>query len=207
MADGYRSLKDISLEMPTGSFTVIAGSSGSGKSSLINVGAGLKKCSSGKVLVENKDLALFTKKSYEEFLREIVIIQRNTRLLDCLNVYQNIALPLMLKGINNRKIRKEVLDSLEYFGLRHKELSSIKGLTASQRLRVNLARGLVKKPKAILADDPTFNLGVQDSGDLIDCLYKFKQMGSTILLVISNTRIAKFKDARVRTLWRGELTH
>ncbi len=96
--------------------------------------------------------------------------------------------------------------SLEIVGLLHKEISQVSGLTASQKQRVNLARCWAKNPIAVLADDPVYNLGVEDSEDLMTCLYGLKKRGATILLTISNTRVGKFKDARMRTLWRGELT-
>jgi len=207
MADGYRSLKDVSFEIPSGSFTVVVGGSGSGKSSLINVVAGLVRCSTGKIFVAGQNLADMGRKSHQELLRRVAIIRQDPMLLERHNVYENIALPLRLLGENDSKVRKKVLEALEIVGLLHKEISQINGLTASQKQRVNLARCWAKNPKAVLADDPVYNLGAKDSEDLMQCLYGLKEHGSTILLTISNTRVGKFKDARMRTLWRGELTH
>ena len=207
MADGYRTLKNVTFEVPSGSFAVIVGGSGSGNSSLINVSAGLVGCSTGKVFVAGQNLAKMGEKSRRQFLQQIAIIRQDPMLLESHNVYENIALPLRLIGENNSKVRTRVLEALEIVGLLHKEISQISGLTASQKQRINLARCWAKNPKAVLADDPVYNLGAKDSEDLMECLYGLKEHGSTILLTISNTRVGKFKDARMRTLWRGELTH
>ena len=207
MVDGYRSLKDVTFETPTGSFTVIVGGSGSGKSSLINVSAGLIHCSSGEIFAGDQNLTQIDNRAHQRFLRQIAIIRQDPMLLESYNVYENIALPLRIIGERNSIVRKKVLESLEIVGLLHKEISQVSGLTASQKQRVNLARCWAKNPIAVLADDPVYNLGVEDSEDLMTCLYGLKKRGATILLTISNTRVGKFKDARMRTLWRGELTH
>ena len=207
MRDGYRSLKNVSFEMPSGSLTIVVGNSGSGKSSLINVGAGLVGCATGEVLVNGNSLSEMSQNVHQQFLRRIAIIRAEPMLLNSYNVYENIALPLKLIGEQTTKVRRKVLNALEVMGLLHKELSQVGGLTADQKLRVNLARCLVKNPTAVLADDPAFNLGKNDLEDVMKCIYELKRRGSTILLTISNNRVAKFKDARMKTLWRGELVH
>jgi len=204
--NGFGSLKNVSLELPSGSLTVVIGGGGAGKSNLINVGAGLKKCHSGRVLIGNKDISQMRSKSYFNFLKTTAILKKSPRLIARFNVYENIRLPLLLQGQRARSIRSEVNKALEYVGLRHKELSPINGLTSSQKMRINLAQCLVRKPKLLLANDPTFNLSSHDFNNFKEFLYTLKELGTTILLVVDSNRAGKFKNARIKTLWRGELT-
>lgn len=203
---GFGSLKNVSLELPSGSLTVVIGNSGAGKSSLINVGAGLKKCHGGRVLIGGKDISQMNSKSYFSFLKATTILKKNTRLIERFNVYENIKLPLLIQGRRAKSIRSDITKALECVGLRHKELSPIEGLNLSQKMRVNLAQCLVRKPKLLLADDPTFNLSAHDFESFRDFLYILKDLGTTILLVIDSSRVGRFKNARMKTLWRGELT-
>ena len=204
-ADGSQSLKNLSLELPKSSLTVVVGGSGAGKSSLINVGAGLKKCHYGRVFIRNKDISYMNSKSYLSFLKTTAILKKNTRLIERFNVYENIGLPLLLQGQSTKTIRSEVTKALEYVGLSHKVLSPIKELNTSQKMRINLAQCLVRKPKLLLADDPTFNLSAEDFNNFKEFLYTLKDLGTTILLVMDSSRVGKFKNARMKTLWRGEL--
>ena len=204
-ANGSHSLKNVSLELPDSSLTVVVGGSGAGKSSLINVGAGLKKCHYGRVFIRNKDISYMNSKSYLSFLKTTAILKKNTRLIERFNVYENIGLPLLLQGQSTKTIRSEVTKALEYVGLSHKVLSPIKELNTSQKMRINLAQCLVRKPKLLLADDPTFNLSAEDFNNFKEFLYTLKDLGTTILLVMDSSRVGKFKNARMKTLWRGEL--
>jgi len=203
---GFQSLKNVSLELPNGSLTVVVGGSGAGKSSLINVGVGLKKCYDGRVLIRNKDISQMNSRSYFSFLKTTAILKKKARLIDRFNVYENISLPLLHQGHKAKSIQSEVSKALEYVGLSHKELSPIEGLNSSQKMRVNLAQCLVRKPELLLADDPTFNLSSHDFNNFREFLYVLKGFGTTILLVIDSSRVRKFRNARMRTLWRGELT-
>ena len=144
-------------------------------------------------------------KSYLSFLKTTAILKKNTRLIERFNVYENIGLPLLLQGQSTKTIRSEVTKALEYVGLSHKVLSPIKELNTSQKMRINLAQCLVRKPKLLLADDPTFNLSAEDFNNFKEFLYTLKDLGTTILLVMDSSRVGKFKNARMKTLWRGEL--
>ena len=204
-SSGFGNLKNVSLELPSGSLTVVIGGGGAGKSSLIDVGAGLKKCHGGRVLIENKDISQMNAKSYFGFLKTTAILKKKPRLIERFNVYENIGLPLLLQGKRAKSIRSEVTKALEYVGLRHKQLSPVLGLNCSQKMRINLAQCLVRKPKLLLANDPTFSLSSHDLDSFKEFLYALKDLGTTILLVMDSSRVGKFKNARIKTLWRGEL--
>ena len=205
MRGGYRSLKNLNLEIPEGSFTIVVGGSGAGKSSLINAGAGLIDCSSGEVIFAGTSIAKMSKPAYESFLQRTAVVRQNPTLLNRMNVYENVALPLRLEGKTNREIRGGVLKSLETVGLLHKELSSVAGLTFGQQQKVNMARCLVKNPVAVLADDPTLNLDVKDAEDIMSSIYELRRRGATVLLAMNSTKITKYEDATMLTLWRGEI--
>ena len=204
-SNGFGNLKNVSLELPSGSLTVVIGGSGAGKSSLIYVGAGLQKCHGGRVLIGNKDISKMNAKSYFGFLKATAILKKKPRLIERFNVYENIGLPLLLQGKRAKSIRSEVTKALEYVGLRHKQFSPIMGLNPSQKMRINLAQCLVRTPKLLLANDPTFNLSSDDFDNFREFLYTLKDIGTTILVVMDSSRVKKLKNAKMKTLWRGEL--
>ena len=115
-SSGFGNLKNVSLELQSGSLTVVIGGGGAGKSSLINVGAGLKKCHGGRVLIENKDISQMNAKSYFGFLKATAILKKKPRLIERFNGYENIGLPLLLQGKRAKSIRSEVTKALEFVG-------------------------------------------------------------------------------------------
>lgn len=157
-----RALDGINLMVEQGEFIAIVGRSGSGKSTLLHMLGGLDVPTSGKVIVDGRDISGMTKDELTIFRRrKIGFVFQNYNLLPLMNVYENIILPIQLDGL--KPDRKFVEHIMEMLGLTEKKFAMPNQLSGGQQQRVALARALAAKPAIILADEPTgcFELAVQ----------------------------------------------
>ena len=193
-----KALDGVNLSVEQGEFVAIVGTSGSGKSTLLNMIGGLDVPTSGKVIVDGRDLSTLKDEQLTIFRRrKIGFIFQNYNLVPVLNVYENIVLPVELDGNKvDKKFMKEVVQML---GLEDKLNNMPNNLSGGQQQRVAIARALVSKPAIILADEPTGNLDSRTSDKVIDLLKmtseKFHQ---TIVMITHNPEIAEKADVRIR---------
>ena len=180
-----KALDGVSLSVDHGEFIAIVGTSGSGKSTLLNMIGGLDVPSSGKVIVDGRDLATLKDEQLTIFRRrKIGFIFQNYNLVPVLNVYENIVLPVELDGDQvDNKYMQEMPNTL----------------SGGQQQRVAIARALVSKPAIVLADEPTGNLDSRTSTDVLGLLkvssQKFHQ---TLIMITHNNEIAQLADRIVR---------
>ena len=164
-------LKNINLNIEEGVLAALRGPSGSGKSTLLNLIAGLDYPSSGKVIfnnivvnnLNNSELAIYRNKN-------ISIIFQFFNLLNDLTVYENIALPLIIRGEKRKQISKKVIPLIEEIGLMNRKDFKTNILSGGESQRVAIARSLVTEPKLILADEPTGNLDKSNTDMILDLL-------------------------------------
>ncbi len=193
-----RALDGINLEVEKGEFVAIVGTSGSGKSTLLNMIGGLDVPTSGKVIVDGRDLSTLKDEQLTIFRRrKIGFIFQNYNLVPVLNVYENIVLPVELDGNKiDKKFMKEVVQIL---GLEDKLNNMPNNLSGGQQQRVAIARALVSKPAIVLADEPTGNLDSKTSSDVLGLLkvtsQKFHQ---TLVMITHNNEIAQLADRIIR---------
>ena len=191
-------LKKATFSVPKGEFVAIVGESGSGKSTLLNMIGGLDVPTSGKVIVDGKDLSTLKDEQLTIFRRrKIGFIFQNYNLVPVLNVYENIVLPVELDGDQvDKKYMQEVVRML---GLEDKLNNMPNNLSGGQQQRVAIARALVSKPAIVLADEPTGNLDSRTSSDVLGLLkvssQKFHQ---TLVMITHNNEIAQLADRIVR---------
>ena len=193
-----RALDGITVSIEEGSFVAVVGSSGSGKTTFLNMLGGLDVPSGGKVFVRGKDLSKLKSDQLTVFRRRnIGFVFQNFNLMPMLNVCENITLPLRLDGLSfDQEFLDMVIDSLK---LREK-LEYMPGmLSGGQQQRVAIARALSTRPAVVLADEPTGNLdsvsGVETIGLLKSSAIKFHQ---TIIVVTHNEEIAQMADRVIR---------
>lgn len=193
-----RALDGVTLSIEKGEFVAIVGTSGSGKSTLLNMIGGLDVPTSGKVIVDGRELSTLKDEQLTIFRRrKIGFIFQNYNLVPVLNVYENIVLPVELDGNKvDKKFMKEVVQML---GLEDKLNNMPNNLSGGQQQRVAIARALVSKPAIVLADEPTGNLDSKTSADVLGLLKttsrKFHQ---TLVMITHNSEIAQLADRIIR---------
>ena len=193
-----KALDGVSISIQSGEFVAIIGSSGSGKSTLLNMMGGLDVPTSGKVIVDGKDISSLNDEQLTIFRRQkIGFVFQNYNLVPVLNVYENIVLPVELDGNSvDKAFMQEVIQML---ALEEKLNDMPNNLSGGQQQRVAIARALITKPAIILADEPTGNLDSKTSSDVLGLLkvtsQKFKQ---TLVMITHNNEIARLADRIVR---------
>lgn len=191
-------LDGVSVSVSEGEFIAVVGSSGSGKTTFLNMIGGLDRPTSGQVQIRSKPLGSLSSEELTVFRRRnIGFVFQNYNLLPYLNVWENITLPLRLDGVSaDEPFISEIIKSL---GLEDKTCNMPYMLSGGQQQRVAIARALSTKPAIILADEPTGNLdsitGMEVIGLLKTCAVKYHQ---TIVVVTHNEEIAQMADRIIR---------
>ena len=204
---GTAALKDCSLEIGKGEFVFIVGSSGSGKSTLIKTLLGELEISSGRIEVAGKDLANMTRKELPYFRRKLGVVFQEFRLLDEMNVFENVALAQRVVGVSSReRRRKNSLAMLEMVGLSKKLKAYPNELSGGEQQRVAIARAMVNRPAILLADEPTGNLDPENSWEIMKLLQDVHELGTTVRVVSHNEDIVNKMQKRVITLHKGQIT-
>ena len=204
---GTAALKDCSLEIGKGEFVFIVGSSGSGKSTLIKTLLGELEISSGRIEVAGKDLANMTRKELPYFRRKLGVVFQEFRLLDEMNVFENVALAQRVVGVSSReRRRKNSLAMLEMVGLSKKLKAYPNELSGGEQQRVAIARAMVNRSAILLADEPTGNLDPENSWEIMKLLQDVHELGTTVLVVSHNEDIVNKMQKRVITLHKGQIT-
>ena len=193
-----RALDGINLEIETGEFVAITGTSGSGKYTLLHMLGGLDTPTSGTVSVGNTELSGLNDEQLTVFRRRrIGFIFQNYNLIPTLNVWENIVFPVAMDG--QKPDREFIREILQLLGLEQKIYSLPNNLSGGQQQRVAIARALASKPDIILADEPTGNLDSRTSDNVIALLHmtsrKFHQ---TIIMITHNPEIAQMTDRMIR---------
>ena len=193
-----KALDGVNLSVEQGEFVAIVGTSGSGKSTLLNMIGGLDVPTSGKAIVDGRDLSTLKEEQLTIFRRrKIGFIFQNYNLVPVLNVYENIVLPVELDG---NKVDKKFMDEVvRMLGLGDKLNNMPNNLSGGQQQRVAIARALVSKPAIVLADEPTGNLDSRTSTDVLGLLkatsLRFHQ---TLVMITHNSEIAQLADRIIR---------
>ncbi len=204
---GTAALKDCSLEIAKGEFVFIVGSSGSGKSTLIKTLLGELAISSGRIEVAWKNLANISRRELPYFRRRLGVVFQEFRLLDEMNVFENVALAQRVVGVSSReKRRKNSLAMLEMVGLAKKLKAYPNELSGGEQQRVAIARAMVNRPAILLADEPTGNLDPENSWEIMKLLQDVHELGTTVLVVSHNEDIVNKMQKRVITLHKGQIT-
>ena len=193
-----KALDGVNLSVEDGEFVAIVGTSGSGKSTLLNMIGGLDVPTSGKVIVDGRDLSTLKDEQLTMFRRrKIGFIFQNYNLVPVLNVYENIVLPVELDG--GRVDTNFLNEVVGFLGLKDKMNSMPSTLSGGQQQRVAIARALAARPTIVLADEPTGNLDSKTSVDVLSLMktssYKFKQ---TLVMITHNNEIAQLADRIIR---------
>lgn len=193
-----KALDGVTLSVEQGEFVAIVGTSGSGKSTLLNMIGGSDVPTTGKVIVDGKELSTLNDEQLTIFRRrKIGFIFQNYNLVPVLNVYENIVLPVELDEDN---VDKKFMDKVvRMLGLEDKQSSMPGNLSGGQQQRAAIARALVSKPAIVLADEPTGNLDSRTSNDVLGLLKATsQQFHQTLVMITHNNEIAQLADRIIR---------
>lgn len=191
-------LDNVSFSVEKGEFVAIVGASGSGKSTLLHLLGGVDKPTSGKVIIDGKDIYSFNEEKLAIFRRrQVGLIYQFYNLIPILNVVENITLPL---DLDNRKVDKKYLnDLLKLLGLEKRKNHLPNELSGGQQQRTSIGRALITNPTIILADEPTGNLDSKASLEIVELLKKSNvEYKQTIIMITHNMEIAKCADRIIK---------
>jgi putative ABC transport system ATP-binding protein len=193
-------LRGVSLKVQTGEIIAIMGTSGCGKTTLLNCLSSLDDISSGKVMIEGKDLAALSDNAKADLRsKKMGFIFQSYNLLPVLSAVENVELPLMVGGFKRSEARKKAIESLELVGLDGREHHRPAELSGGQQQRVAIARSLINDPLIIWADEPTGNLDQENSGSIMELLSQLnKEHRQTYILVTHDPKVAKFADRTLK---------
>lgn len=199
-------LDDISLDIYKGEIVCFLGKSGSGKSTFLNMVAGLEKPTKGEILIGSVPLHRLNEEQVTLFRQKnIGFIFQAYNLLPMLTTLENVSYPLILRGMDKKQRIKRALKSIEEVGLKGYENRKPSQMSGGQQQRVGIARALVVEPKIIFADEPTGNLDTRTTEIIMKIILdKVKEQRQTLILVTHDKSIAEYAD-KIVTIQDGNI--
>ncbi|MFH1780975.1 MAG: cell division ATP-binding protein FtsE [Candidatus Nealsonbacteria bacterium] len=198
-------LNNVSFTVNPREFVSIVGRSGAGKTTLLKLFLAEEKPSSGNIIFENHDVHQIKPHYLPNFRRDIGVVFQDYKLLPSKTTYENIAYVLEVMGASDADIANDVMKVLDLVGLVDRAQSFPEELSGGEKQRAAIARALVHQPKVILADEPTGNLDLYHTKDIIRLLIKINEMGTTVVLATHNQDIINSLEKRVITLEEGKI--
>ncbi|MDR0484631.1 MAG: ATP-binding cassette domain-containing protein [Alphaproteobacteria bacterium] len=201
-------LKDINFQVNEGDFIFLGGESGAGKSTLLSLMNLSILPSRGFLSVLGKDVQSLNSRSIADIRRHVGIIFQDFRLINHLNIFDNIALPLLIENIDKAEIEERVSEILDWIGLKSYAKATPLSLSGGQQQRVAVARSIIKKPILILADEPTGSIDNQMANRILLMLEELNSQGMAVIFATHNSelldsdkhRLAVIKNKRLELL-------
>ena len=195
-------LDGVRLTVSPGEFVCISGRSGSGKSTMLNMLAGLEKPTSGEIVILDKHIENMSESARIRFRRQYIgFVFQSYNLMPQYTAVENVELPLMLRGIGKRERRKQALAVMEQVGIVSHAEHKPSELSGGQQQRVGIARALITKPPIVFADELTGNLDTKTSAEIMDLLTGlFRESGTTFMLVSHDPDMSQYTDRTIHLL-------
>jgi putative ABC transport system ATP-binding protein len=198
-------LNKVTLHVKEGEYVAVMGPSGCGKSTLLNILGLLDNPSSGSYIFNGTEVANLKERDRTIFRKgNIGFVFQSFNLIDELNVYENVELPLIYLKMKSAERKKRVEDVLERMKIGHRAKHFPQQLSGGQQQRVAIARAVVANPKLILADEPTGNLDSKNGIEVINLLTELNKEGTTIIMVTHSDRDASYAH-RIVNLFDGQV--
>ena len=198
-------LNKVSIEVKEGEFVAIMGPSGCGKSTLLNILGLLDNPTSGEYYLNGIEVSRYTEAQRTKLRKGIIgFVFQSFNLIDELNVYENIELPLLYMGVSAAERKKKVQEAMERMAIVHREKHFPQQLSGGQQQRVAIARAVVANPKLLLADEPTGNLDSKNGQEVMNLLSELNKEGTTIVMVTHSQHDAGFAS-RTINLFDGQV--
>ena len=198
-------LNNVNIEVEKGEFVAIMGPSGCGKSTLLNILGLLDNPTSGSYFLNGTDVSKFTESQRTNIRKGVIgFVFQSFNLIDELNVYENIELPLLYMGVPSSERKKRVEEAMKRMDIMHRTKHFPQQLSGGQQQRVAIARAVVANPKLILADEPTGNLDSKNGKEVMELLSELHKEGTTIVMVTHSKHDAGYAG-RIINLFDGEV--
>ena len=200
-------LHDVSLEIKEGEFVAIMGPSGCGKSTLLNILGLLDNPTNGTYELNGTDVSKFTEAQRTSLRKGVIgFVFQSFNLIDELNVYENIELPLLYMGVPAAERKRRVEEAMERMAIAHRVKHFPQQLSGGQQQRVAIVRAVVANPKIILADEPTGNLDSKNGKEVMDLLTQLNREGTTVVMVTHSQHDAGYAT-RTINLFDGQIVN
>lgn len=200
-------LKGVDLALTQGEMLAIVGSSGSGKSTLLHILGTLDTASSGSAKIKNQDVAKLSRSQQAAFRNQnLGFIYQFHHLLMEFSAVENVAMPLLIKGLSAKEANVKALDMLDKVGLAHRSSHKPSALSGGERQRVAIARALVTEPALVLADEPTGNLDKQNAIKIYDLINQLNKSLNTSFVVVTHDLELADKLGKIAYLDDGKLS-
>ncbi len=199
-----RAVDGVSLEIPSGEFVALLGASGSGKSSLLNLIAGLDSPTSGRAIVGGKNLAGLSREELAKYRRHTVgMVFQSFNLVPAMSVFENVELPLRFAEVDRSKRGELVSKALERVGLAGRTRHRPVELSGGEQQRVALARALINQPSILLADEPTGNLDSRTGTEVMELIRHLNESLQMTVVLVTHERTLAEKYAE-RLIFMGD---
>lgn len=204
-SNGTNALHNVNIHIDKGEFVFIVGPSGAGKSTFLKLIMREETATSGEITINGNKLSTLRKRDVPYLRRHMGIVFQDFRLIDKMNVFDNVAFAMRAVGEKSSTVKKRVPYVLELVGLQDKMKDKPSELSGGEQQRVSLARALVNNPEIIIADEPTGNIDPELSYEILELLTRINSMGTTVLVVTHEHELVREFNQRVIAIDKGEV--
>ena len=203
---GHDALSDVTLTLEQGEMAFLTGHSGAGKSTLMKLIALIERPTRGQVVINNQNISQVRRSQVAKFRRNVGVIFQNFNLLHDRTVFDNVGLPLVIRGWRHQDIARRVRAALDAVELLGKERVYPLTLSGGEQQRVGIARAIVAKPDLLLADEPTGNLDPEMAQDIMGIFRRFNEVGVSVLVATHAIDLIRQLPYRLIHLEQGRLS-
>lgn len=204
-SNGVKALNDVSLKIDRGEFMFLMGSSGAGKSTLVKMLFREEVPTRGQIFVASRSIVRMKRNEVPKFRRNIGIVFQDFKLLENKTVAENISFAMKVVGARSGEIRQRVPEVIQMVGLKGREDSFPGQLSGGEQQRVGIARAIANRPLMLIADEPTGNLDMDTSREIMDLLYDINHKGTTVIMATHAWELVKNAGKRIITLDAGKI--
>lgn len=198
-------LNDISFNIADGEFVFIVGPSGAGKSTLLKLIMREQKPTKGDIIIDGEIVNKLRSGKVPYLRRKMGMVYQDFRLIDKMNVFDNVAFAMRVIGAGSSEIKERVTRILKLVGLEHKMMVRPSQLSGGEQQRVSLARALANNPKILIADEPTANVDAEMSFEIMRILKKINSLGTTVVVVTHDKGLVEMFGGRIMEIEKGKV--
>jgi cell division transport system ATP-binding protein len=203
--NGVKALDDVSLKIDRGEFLFLMGPSGAGKSTLVKMLFREELPTRGQIFLAARSIVRMKRSDVPRLRRNMGIIFQDFKLLENKTVYENVAFAMEVVGAKSREIKQRVPEVINMVGLKGKENSFPGELSGGEQQRVGIARALANQPLLLIADEPTGNLDIDTSHEIMELLFDINRKGTTVIMATHARELVKDAGKRVIMLEGGKI--